>query len=227
MNWQIQIQLNEKLFIRDPALSEVGRSIVKQGATMIEKMGLEEFTFKKLATKLKTNESSVYRYFENKHRLLLYLVDWYWRWIEYQVIVHTNNIKDPNNKIDVILNILMLKVEGDLMGGPEVDKQILHQLIIKEGSKSYLTSHVTEDNKLQLFKPYKDLCARIAEVLLEINPKYKYGRSLTSTVLEMAHYQYFFMHNLPRLTDFGQNKDEKEVINFLRHLILASLSSTK
>jgi AcrR family transcriptional regulator len=225
MSWQIQIQLNEKLFVRDPASSDVGRSIVKQGAAMIEKMGLEEFTFKKLATKLKTNESSIYRYFENKHRMLVYLVDWYWRWIEYLVVVHINNIKDPYKKIDVILNILMLKVDADLVGGPDMDKQILHQLVIKEASKSYLTSHVVEDNKLQLFKPYKDLCARIAAIFLEINPKYKYGRSLTSTVLEMAHYQYFFMHNLPRLTDFGQAKDEKEIIKFLRHLILSSLTA--
>lgn len=225
MSWQIQIQLNDKLFLRDPALSEVGRNIVKQGAVMIEKMGLEEFTFKKLATRLKTNESSIYRYFENKHRLLLYLVDWYWRWIEYMVIVQTNNIKNPNEKIDVILNILMLRVEGDIMGGLEVDKEVLHHLVIKEGSKSYLTSHVTEDNKQQLFKPYKDLCARIADIFLEINPKYKYARSLTSTVMEMAHHQYFFMHNLPRLTDFGQAKDDNDIVLFLRHLIVSSLSA--
>jgi AcrR family transcriptional regulator len=223
MDWQIQIQLNEKLFVRDPTSSEVGRNIVKHGAIMIEKMGLEEFTFKKLAVKLKTNESSIYRYFENKHRLLVYLVDWYWRWIEYQVVVQTNNIKEPVKKIDVILNILMLKIDGDLVGGPEVDKQVLHALVIKEASKSYLTSHVAEDNKLQLFKPYKDLCARIADIFLEINPKYKYARSLTSTILEMAHYQYFFMHNLPRLTDFGLVKDENEIINFLRHLALSAL----
>lgn len=227
MNWQIQIQLNEKLFIRDPALSEVGRSIVKQGAIMIEKMGLEDFTFKKLATRLKTNESSVYRYFENKHRLLLYLVDWYWRWIEYLVIVHTNNMTDPQQKIDTILNILLLQVEGELIGGPDIDKGVLHQLVIKEGAKAYLTNHVTEDNKHQLFKPYKDLCARIAIVFHEVNPNYKYSRSLTSTIIEMAHYQYFFMHNLPRLTDFGQVKDEKEIVNFLRHLIVSSLNSTR
>lgn len=227
MNWQIQIQLNEKLYLRDPALSEVGRSIVKQGAIMIEKMGLEDFTFKKLATKLKTNESSVYRYFENKHRLLLYLVDWYWRWMEYLVIVNTNNMKDPYEKIDTILQILLLRMEGDLTTGPDVDKMTLHQLIIKEGSKAYLTNHVTEDNKHQLFKPYKDLCARIAAVFLEVNPNYKYARSLTSTVIEMAHYQYFFMHNLPKLTDFGQVKDEKEIMHFLRHIILSSLTNTK
>lgn len=225
MSWQIQIQLNDKLFVRDPASSEVGRNIVKQGVAMIEKMGLEEFTFKKLATKLKTNESSIYRYFENKHRLLVYLVDWYWRWIEYLVMVHTNNIKEPTKKIDIILNILMLNVDDDLVGGPDMDRKILHQLVIKEASKSYLTSHVAEDNKLQLFKPYKDLCARIAGIFLEINPKYKYSRSLTSSILEMAHHQYFFMHNLPRLTDFGQAKDEKEIIIFLRHLILSSLKA--
>lgn len=225
MSWQIQIQLNEKLFVRDPTLSEVGRNIVNQGAVMMEKLGLEDFTFKKLATKLKTNESSIYRYFENKHRLLIYLVDWYWRWIEYLVIIHTNNISDPYKKIDIILNILMLKVEGDLAGGVELEKQVLHQLVIKEGSKSYLTSHVTEDNKHQFFKPYKDVCARIANVFLEINPKYKYARSLTSTVLEMAHYQFFFMKNLPRLTDFGHAKDEQEIVNFLRHLIISSLKT--
>lgn len=225
MSWQIQIQLNEKLFVRDPTHSEVGRKIVNQGAIMMEKLGLEDFTFKKLATKLKTNESSIYRYFENKHRLLTYLVDWYWRWIEYLVIIHTTNITDPYKKIDIILNILMIKVEGDLSGGVELEKQVLHQLVIKEGSKSYLTNHVTEDNRHQFFKPYKDLCARIANVFLEINPKYKYSRSLTSTVLEMAHYQYFFMKNLPRLTDFGNAKDEKEIINFLRHLILSSLTT--
>ena len=223
MDWQIQIQLNEKLFVRDPASSEVGRNVVKHGAIMIEKMGLEEFTFKKLAIKLKTNESSIYRYFENKHRLLVYLVDWYWRWIEYQVVVQTNNIKEPVKKIDIILNILMLKIDGELVGGPGVDKQVLHALVIKEASKSYLTSHVAEDNKMQLFKPYKDLCGRIADNFLEINPSYKYARSLTSTILEMAHYQYFFMHNLPRLTDFGLVKDENEIINFLRHLALSAL----
>lgn len=223
MSWQIQVQPNEKLFIRDPALSEIGRNIVKEGAAMIEKMGLEEFTFKKLALSLKTNESSVYRYFESKHRLLLYLVDWYWRWIEYLVMFHTNNVQDPNQKIDMILNILLLRVEGELAGGAQVDKNVLHKLVIKEGSKSYLTSHVTEDNQQQFFKPYKDLCARIAAVLLEVNPAYKYSRSLTSTVLEMAHHQYFFMHYLPRLTDFGDTKDENEIVNFLRQLIQAAL----
>ena len=38
---------------------------------------VEEFTFRKLAQKINTTEASVYRYFENKHRLLIYILAWY------------------------------------------------------------------------------------------------------------------------------------------------------
>jgi hypothetical protein len=226
MSFRVQIQPNEKLYLRDPSQSEVGKNIIKHGAIMIEKLGFEGFTIKKLANKLKTNESSIYRYFANKHRLLLYLVDLYWRWIEYLVVVHTNNIQDPYKKIDIILNILLLKIDDAWAGNTELDKNILNQLVIKEGSKSYLTNHVTEDNKQQLFKSYKDLCARIAAIFLEANPHYKYSKSLTSTILEMVHHQYFFMHNLPRLTDFSDKKDEIEILNFLNDLIKSSLKNT-
>lgn len=226
MNWQLQIQMNEKLFLRDPAKSDLGHRIVQHGAIMMERMGYEEFTFKKLATEINTNESSVYRYFENKHRLLLYLVGWYWRWMEYLVAVHTNNLKTPEEKVDVIIRILMLQVNGELtLDGLEIEKRILHQLVIKESSKVYLTNHVEEDNKNLFFKPYKDLTARIAEIFQALNPNYKYTRSLTSTVIEMAHYQYFFMKNLPSLTDFGQLKDEREVYHYLKELVLAALKS--
>lgn len=226
MSFNVQIQPNEKLFVRDPVQTEVGRSIIKQGAVLIEKLGFEDFTLKKLAIKLKTNESSIYRYFANKHRLLLYLVNWYWQWIEYLVTVHTKNIPDPYKKIDIIVDILLTKLPDDSAGAVDFDKSILNQLVIKEGSKAYLTSHVSEDNKHQLFKSYKDLCARIAAIFLEVNPNYKYSRSLTSTVVEMAHHQYFFMHHLPRLTDFGDTKDESEIIKFLKELIKSSLSGS-
>lgn len=224
MSWHLQIELNEKLFLRDPARSDLGHRIVRSGAVMMERLGLEEFTFKKLATEIGTNESSVYRYFENKHRLLLYLLGWYWRWMEYLVTVHTLDLAPPE-KIDVIIRILLLQVNGELLlDGLEVEKRVLHQLVIKEGSKVYLTNHVEADNKNLFFKPYKDLTRRIANVFLEVNPHYKYARSLASTVIEMAHYQYFFMHNLPSLTDFGQLKDEREVYHYLRSLVVTVLT---
>ncbi|GAB4335542.1 MAG: TetR/AcrR family transcriptional regulator [Flammeovirgaceae bacterium] len=231
MDWQIQIKMNENLYLRDPEQSEVGRKILKQSAIMIEKMGLEDFTFKKLATEINTNESSVYRYFENKHRLLTYLLSLYWRWIEYQVIFHTNNLTDPLQKIEIVLNILLLNVDSKVDIGLDIDKYTLHSIAIKEASKSYLTHHVKEDNKQQFFKPYKELCARIASILLEYNPKYPYARSLTSTIIEMSHFQYFFMNYLPSLTDFGQPSEpihqslenSKSLFNFLKTLVMSSL----
>ena len=103
----------------------------------------------------------------------------------------------------------------------------LHQLVVKEASKAYLTKHVTEDNKQQLFKPYKDLCAHIADIIHECSPKYKYSRSLTSTLIEMAHYQAFFMQHLPSLTDFGDTKNEDELITFLTDLVYSAIGLKK
>lgn len=82
---------------------------------------------------------------------------------------------------------------------------------------------MSADNKEQLFKPYKDLCTVIADIILEYNPKYKYPRSLASTIVEMAHFQNFFMINLPSLTDFGKSKDEFKVVSFLEDLVFSSI----
>jgi AcrR family transcriptional regulator len=221
MAWEIQVKVNEHLYLRNPELSELGKNIVTNGARMIDQMGLEEFTFKKLAVQLSTNESSIYRYFESKHRLLLYLFEWYWRWMEYQLSYHTHNINDPVEKISVFIRVITLKQEKMILEGELMDKSALHRIVIKEASKTYLTKHVSEDNQKQFFKPYKDFNSKIAAIIREYNPDYKYARSLSSTVIEMAHYQSFFMHNLPSLTDFGDSKDEAEMMNFLKELVLS------
>ena len=77
----IQIQLNDNLYLRDPQETELGRNIVNNSIELIDEIGFEKFTFKKLATKIESTEASIYRYFENKHRLLIYLIAWYWNWI--------------------------------------------------------------------------------------------------------------------------------------------------
>ena len=221
MAWEIQVKVNENLYLRNPENSELGKNIVNHGVQMIDQMGLEEFTFKKLAARLKTNESSIYRYFESKHRLLLYFFEWYWRWMDYQLMFNTNNVSDPIEKINILLHVLMLKQDNMVVPGELMDKEALHRIVIKEASKTYLTKHVTEDNKKQFFKPYKDFNAKIAEIIHAYNPDYKYTRSLGSTVIEMVHFQYIFMQNLPSLTDFGTSKDENEIIAFLKELILS------
>lgn len=218
----MQIKMNEKLFLRNPEQTELGRKIILHGILSIHKNGFESFTFKKLAEEIGTTEAGIYRYFENKHRLLIYITAWYWSWLEYRVVFNTMNIKNPVVKLKKAIQILATTVEDDISTS-YVNESILHQIVIAEGTKAYLTKHVTEDNKDQLFKPYKDLCAKIGDIILECNPKYKFPKSLSSTIIEMAHFQNFFMNNLPSLTDFGKDKDELNIVAFLEDLVFSSL----
>ncbi len=225
MKLQLQIKMNEALFLRNPESSELGKNILKHSVQLIYKTGFESFTFKKLAEDIGTTEAGVYRYFENKHKLLVYLTAWYWGWLEFQISFHTNNIKDPTVKLKKVIKLLATAVEDDVQTS-YIDESLLYQIIIAEGSKAYLTKQVEEDNKQHFFKPYKDLCAVIGTMILECSPKYKYPKSLASTIIEMAHFQNFFMNNLPSLTDFGKTKEESEIIAFLNDLVFTSLKKT-
>jgi hypothetical protein len=222
MELQLQIKMNDKLFLRNPEQSDLGKKILLHSIQLIHQCGFEAFNFKKLAEHIGTTEAGIYRYFENKHRLLIYITAWYWSWLEYRVAVHTNNIDDPKVKLKRVIKLLATAVEDDVRTS-YVNESILHQIIIAEGSKAYLTKHVSEDNKQHLFKPYKDLCAKIGEIIIEYNPQYKYPKSLSSTIIEMAHFQNFFMNNLPSLTDFGKAKDESAIVTFLEDLVFSSL----
>ncbi len=226
MELHLKIKMNTALYVRDPESSELGKSIIRNGIKMINEIGFEDFTFKKLAIDIGTTEASVYRYFENKHRLLTYITTWFWTWMEYQLIFHTNNLKDPREKINVIINLLTFQATDNFVL-EHIDKNVLHEIVIAEGDKSYLTKHVTEDNKAMLFKPYKDLCHRVAEVFLEYKPGFPFPHSLGSTLIETAHRQMYFKDHLPRLTDFGGKKDAVLLMQFLQELVFNTLDAYK
>lgn len=225
MKLHVKIKMNEALFLRDPENSELGKNILKHSIQLISKSGFESFTFKKLAEDIGTTEAGIYRYFENKHKLLVYLTAWYWGWLEFQISFHTNNIDDPTVKLKRVITLLATAVEDDEQTN-YINESLLHQIIIAEGSKAFLTKQVEEDNNQHFFKPYKDLCAGVGNIISECNPAYKYPRSLATTIVEMAHFQNFFMNNLPSLTDFGNTKEESEIISFLNDLVFASLNKS-
>lgn len=222
MKLQLQIQMNEALFLRNPEGSELGKNILKHSIQLIHKSGFEAFTFKKLAEDIGTTEAGIYRYFENKHKLLVYLTAWYWGWLEFQISFHTNNIDDPQIKLKRVIKLLATAVDDDEQTN-YINESLLHQIVIAEGSKAYLTKQVGADNEQQFFKPYKDLCAVVGNIITECSPEYKYPKSLASTIIEMAHFQNFFMNNLPSLTDFSERKEETEIISFLNDLVFSSL----
>lgn len=73
LSQQIKFVINEKLYNKDPESSDLGKSIIKHSIELLDELGYEQFTFKKLGEVIKSNESSIYRYFESKHNLLIYL----------------------------------------------------------------------------------------------------------------------------------------------------------
>ncbi|MDO9161670.1 MAG: TetR/AcrR family transcriptional regulator, partial [Methylococcaceae bacterium] len=62
MDIQLQIKMNEKLFLRDPEQSELGKKIIQESIQLIYKNGFEAFTFKKLAIDIGSTEAGIYRY---------------------------------------------------------------------------------------------------------------------------------------------------------------------
>jgi AcrR family transcriptional regulator len=222
MEYQLSFRVNEHIYLRDPESSELGKQIVKNAIDLIYDLGFEHFTFKKLAIKMSTTEASIYRYFENKHRLLLYILNWYWSYMEFLVDFTLQNIQNPKEKLAKIIELFTQSLP-ESVGKLDYNKFLLNQIVLSESSKVYLIKEVQEINTHQVFKPYKDLCNKISEVILNINPTYEYSRSLSSTLIETAHSQQYFSKNLPRLTDVADQKDESFVFNFLYQFVFAAL----
>ncbi len=225
MEYQFKIKMNEGLYLRNPEDTELGRKILRHSVELIYKLGFEVFTFKKLAEEIGSTEAGIYRYFENKHKLLIYITAWYFGWIEFQINFQTNNIKDQKVKLHKIIRLLTSPIEDDKQTS-YIDESLLHPVIVAEGSKAYLTKQVEENNNLEFFQPYKDLCTLIGNVILAYNPNYKFPKSLASTIVEIAHFQNFFMHNLTSLTDFSKRNKETEIVEFLNDLVFSSLDKS-
>ena len=157
----------------------------------------------------------------------VYLITWYWSFLEYKVVFSINNMTSCETKLKTIIKIITEEPIHEAIKTDFISEFESYKLVIWEGSKAYLTRNVSKDNNDRLFKPYKDLCERFSSVIKEYNPKYKYPHSLASTILEMAHSQKFFKQNLPALTDFPKEEDDKKIILFLESLLFSSLSVAK
>ncbi|MDZ4756711.1 MAG: TetR/AcrR family transcriptional regulator [Bacteroidota bacterium] len=222
MDVYLNIELNEKLFLRNPIETELGKKIIKHSIFLIHKIGFDAFTFKKLALEIGTTEAGVYRYFENKHLLLLYIVDWYWSWQEYRLILKINNVVKPETKLKKVIQLLCTPITDDI-STPYINENLLYEIVMSEGAKTYLTKLVSAYNKEKLFKPYKDFCVRISEIILENNRQYKFPRSLASTIIEMSHSQNYYVKNLPSLSDLKKGKEENVVHKFIESLVFSSI----
>ena len=199
----IKIQVHEKIYVKDPETSALGKKIIEHSILLIDEIGFENFTFKKLGEKISSNESSIYRYFESKHKLLLYLCSWYWSWMEYKLVFGTSNITNPLEKLKKAITIVTEKVEDD-QSTTHINEAILNKIIISEFTKTLLTKEVDEENKEGFFQIYNRLINRIATIVKEVNPEYAFAKSLVSSIVEGSLHQYFLKEHIESITDCNE-----------------------
>lgn len=202
----IKLPINEKLYLKDPQSSEIGNKILNESIELINEIGFEKFTFKKLAIKISTTEASIYRYFESKHKLLLYLINWYWSCIATRLLFETSNIQDPFVRLQKAIHLLTA------LPNPKADQILaneifLKEIVINEASKAFLTKEIDSENKDGVFSVYKSVVNDVVEMIQSINPKYPYPNMLVTTMIEGSNQQRFFSQHLPKLTNSSSEED--------------------
>jgi len=221
----IEIKINKHLYKRDPEETLLGKKFLSKSIELIERIGFEEFTFKKLAVEAESTEASMYRYFENKHKLLIYLVSWYWAWQEYQILYKIQGTSDPILKLKNAIAVLISENKKN-PNFAHINEQLLSKIVILEASKTYFTINVDDINKDGVFNAYKSLCGLIASIILDINPSYTHARALSTTLLEGIHHHIFYSQHLPSLTDFKKDDlNYQEIGSFYEKLILNQIQS--
>lgn len=200
----ITITVNPKLYVKNPETSDLGKKIIQKSILLMNEIGFENFTFKKLGEQIGSNESSIYRYFESKHKLLLYLSSWYWSWLEYRMVISTTNIPDPMEKLVRAITIVTEKIEDDSTT-IHINEAVLNKIIIAEFTKTLLTKEVDEENKEGFFLVYKRVINRIIEIIQEVNPQYAFAKSLASSIVEGSLHQHFLKDHLKTITDCNEN----------------------
>lgn len=216
----LRIVVPEKIYVKDPESSDLGRRIVKHSIVLIDDIGFDSFTFKKLGTKIGSNESSIYRYFESKHKLLLYLSSWYWAWIEYQLVIETLNL-EPMQRLQRAIEVVTRTTEED-SNFSHINEVLLNRIMVNENSKSFLTKEVDQENKEGYFVIYKRIVRRLSAMIQDIDPDYKFPSSLASTILDGSLHQHFLKDHFVSITDCN---DGLSPTDFMKNLVLNTVKN--
>jgi len=221
------VNIHNGLCLRDPKETTLGQSILKYSIILIDELGFEHFTFKKLATRINSTEASIYRYFENKHLLLVYLSNWYWEYMYVNIQNKLDNITSPTEKLKIaIAGILDSMMKNDEIS--YIDEDILHSIMVSQADKVYRIKEVTEENKNGFFLAYKKVVRFISDIMLEVDPDFPYARILASTLTEMPNQQLYYAKNLPSLTSLADQEDnQSELQKVMENMAFAWIKAYK
>lgn len=218
---KIRVEVNKNIYLKDPFSSDLGKVIVVKGLEMIVELGLEQFTFKKLAGNIDCTESAIYRYFENKHKLLLFLMVWYWGYLEQNLVVTTANLADPKKRLKIAIELL---VRGPMYKVNDyIDPDSLRNLLTAEATKGLMTKEIDQEYQNGVFHYYHKIGNRIAEIITEINPDYEFPKALVSTVMVSSLMQSYYSEHLPGMTEI--NKGDKKCIEFFLNMVFKTIEN--
>jgi AcrR family transcriptional regulator len=220
---QIRIGVHEKIFIKDPESTELGKRIVQKGVELIEAVGLEQFNFKKLATALGVSESSIYRYFENKYMFLLYISAWYWTWMETFLVFATSHLHASEEKIFKVVQILCQE-DWSTVHSPQFSVGRMRRILVAESSKAFLRKEIDAMNAEGIFSGFKQLTGRISELFIQVKPKYPYPDMLASMLIEAIFHQQFLLAHFPSLDNTRGESDK--LVRFFTHMVTSTLKES-
>ena len=216
----ITIDINDSIYLRDPLKTSLGKRIIKNSILLIDDIGFEEFNFKKLAVFMNSTEASVYRYFENKYKLLTYLVAWYWDFMHFMVLLDISNVNDPKARLRQTVETLVNKL--DSTATPDfIDQGRLHHVVVEHATKIYHTKKVDAHNAEGYYANYKKIVKLLAEQILAVDPTYRYPVALATSIIEQSLNNEYYLEHLPSLTDVSESKKNprKETVATIEYML--------
>jgi AcrR family transcriptional regulator len=192
---------SKNLFVKDPLSSVLGQKLLKESARMLGEDGFDAFTLKKLAQNLQTTESSVYRYFDNKHRLLVYQINLYWGWLNQQVDLKCCQAGLSGKEALEKAFEIMCFPEAHSWPSDGVSFECMHKILTHQSVKAYFSEHVDHENQDGAHRALKSLVKQMSEWLKEGSPDFEFPKSLISTLLASVMIQPFYAEHLPSLTE--------------------------
>lgn len=216
------VRLHESLYLKDPESSEIGREILRVSVELIAEGGLESFTFRKLAQRMGSTESTIYRYFQNKQQLMMYLASWYWSALEWRLAFATANVEEPVRQMERALEVLSTPTT-DSSENPHINETLLHRIVVSESFKAFVIKNLGREERLGYFTAYHGLVDRLAEIISGFRKHHHFPKALAGTLIETAHYQSFLRNSLPELTDLG--KSPRNLYQLLHQLVFEGLQT--
>ena len=216
----ITIDINKSIYLRDPLETNLGKKIIEYGIVLIHEIGFEELNFKKLASAMNSTEASIYRYFENKYKLLAYLVSWYWDFMHFNILMDIRNIEDPKEKLNQSIRTLVNSLNTPFTPA-YIDDSKLHTVVVENATKVYHNKKVDSLNKEGFYQNYKKIVKTLSQIILEIDPKFEYPVALATNLIEQSLNNEYYIEHLPSLTDKARKKinPRTETVKMIQYMI--------